>query len=59
MSVWYRVEDQECVNLSEDGEFLELMVEPDAFGNVYYQIPVELVAEALSFACTESCTADE
>ena len=47
MSIWYDVEKQEDVDMSEDGKELHIMYDYDDSGNKYVSVPIELVLEAI------------
>lgn len=47
MSKWIKVESQEDVELSEDGQMIEVYVDSDEFGNNYVEIPVGFVKQVL------------
>jgi hypothetical protein len=47
MSVWYEIEDQEDVELSEDGGTLEIKFNIDDNGSVYVEVPIKIIKKAL------------
>lgn len=47
MSIWHRVENQEDVELSEDGTTIDVWIASDKDGNQYIEIPVEYIKKAL------------
>ena len=47
MSVWYEIEDQEDVELSEDGKTLEINFNSDHNGNIYVEVPIDIIKKAL------------
>lgn len=48
MSNWIEIKDRDDVEIDEDR--LEIMLEPDNFGNNYVVVPLEFIKEALSVA---------
>jgi hypothetical protein len=48
MSKWYKVEDAEDVEISEDGKTVEVMFNTDYAGNCYVEIPVEMLNKQLA-----------
>ena len=42
MSEWYEIKNQEDIELSEDGESIEVL-----FGNQYVDIPIEFIIKVL------------
>lgn len=58
MSTWYQIKDPGDLDISEDGEILEIHVTDamklDAyFGNTYLEVPIKLIANILN------CTTEE
>lgn len=47
MSEWYEVENQDDVELSDDKKTLEVWFKANYNGNVYIEIPIEFVKNAL------------
>jgi len=47
MSTWYNVKEQEDVEVSNDGETLDILFATDEWGNKYVEIPIEFVKKAL------------
>ena len=47
MSTWYQINDSESIALSEDGKSVEVLFDSDGFGNVYIEIPLELIVAKL------------
>jgi hypothetical protein len=43
MSIWYKVEDREDVNLSADGKTIDVNFSGDDNGNIYVEIPIEFL----------------
>jgi hypothetical protein len=47
MSTWHTIMDKENITLSEGGSLLDILLDHDDFGNIYVEIPVELIKEVL------------
>ena len=47
MSEWYEIKNQEDIELSEDGESIEVLFNSNKFGNQYVDIPIEFIIKVL------------
>jgi len=47
MSIWYIIEDPEDIEISEDGETLDVLFTFDDSGNHYVEIPIEFIKSLL------------
>jgi len=47
MSTWLTIRDQEDVELSEDGETIDVLFQTDRFGNNYIEIPIKFIKHCL------------
>ena len=53
MSVWYTIKDPEDVDISLDGEFLDVLFSTDDFGNNYIEITIKFVEHCLIEHCLD------
>ncbi len=47
MSIWYDIKNSEDVSLSEDGKSLQVCFDSDHNGNIWVDIPLELITPLL------------
>ena len=47
MSIWYSIKEQEDVELSDNGETIEILFNGDHNGNHYVDVPVEFIEKVL------------
>jgi hypothetical protein len=43
MSIWYEIKDKEDINLSDDGKSLQINFDSDHNGNIWVEVPLELI----------------
>lgn len=43
MSEWYQIKEQEDVELSEDGECIEILFNTNDSGNQYVEVPIKFI----------------
>jgi hypothetical protein len=54
VSKWHRIEDIKDIEISQDGADLEVLIGQDYFGNVYVEIPIELIKKVLADAIPQA-----
>lgn len=47
MSFWKTIKNKEYVEVSDDGSTLDVLYDSDQHGNMYLEIPIEFVIEAI------------
>lgn len=47
MSEWFKIKEQDDVEISEDGKTLEIWFNSNNFGNQYVEVPIEFVKNIL------------
>ena len=47
MSEWYEIENQEDIEISQDGKMLQVLFYGDHWGNKYVEIPIQFIANVL------------
>jgi len=47
MSEWFTIKDKNDISLSDDGETVQVRFKTNYMGNVYIEIPVELIVDLL------------
>jgi hypothetical protein len=50
MSEWFDIESKDDIEISEDGETLEILFNTNKFGNQYVEVPIEFITEILKGA---------
>ena len=61
MSMWYKIKDQEDVEISEDGKTIDVLFGGDHNGNNYVEIPIEFITNVLTqppVKADAKCTCD-
>lgn len=46
MSKWHRIENIDDITITDD-DYLDILIDHDRFGNVYVEIPIELIKRVL------------